>query len=325
MNFLQLQNKFFEEGVGYHESAQKKDYMRQSCKDAINEVQMEAARLRPHLWGLTDETTVSIVVGTQNYYINDWCLRPISFYTKDQAARKIPFRWPANADRDGSRNSGMVFSAYGNWSLSWKPKNIAAILAGTGAAVVEGATSVTGLTGLGTTGYEGRLLRIGGDDNDYKIVSHTATTAVIDKAHRGVLSGLGTTGAAANYSSKKWEIGPPGLYRLEVLPTPTEAVTLYVRYARRPRRLIADDDVPEIPEEFHNMLWRAALSKVSFAKKDSELFMAGKAEFEELKRELMAHDDSDLQDEDDACFYKSTLTDFSGAAEPGVYSRRDYP
>jgi len=321
MNFSNLQEAIWRT-LGYHETTQRRDWERQEIRDALNECLMELSRLRPYLWGMVAETSIAIVAGTDTYEINDWCLRPISFYTTDQAAHKVAFRHPQNADRDGSRNSNLVWASNGPWQLTWKPHANAAALSGLAASISEAGTAVTGLSGLGVAdAYVNRLIRFKGEDNDYKITAHTNTTATIDKAHKGTLTGLGTSGAASNYSSVKWEIGPPQRYRLQILPSPTEARTMYVRYARRPRRLILDDDTPEIPEEFHNVLWRGALTKISFAKKDADYVAAGQQIWTEAKRELMAHDDAEIWDEDDSAFYHSSLNNHSAAYVPGAYHR----
>lgn len=54
----------------------------------------------------------------------------------------------------------------------------------------------------------------------------------------------------------------PFRQRVRLYPTPTETVTLDVRYLRRVRDLVADSDVPEIPEPYQQYLIHAALRDI---------------------------------------------------------------
>ena len=322
MNYTHLQESIWR-ALGLHDSGQRQDWQRQEIRDSINTIYQRLANIRPFLWQLTRETTVSIVSGTSTYRIDDWCVRPLSFYVVGEQARDVVFRNPRNVDRDGSRNTNLVASLE-PWELTWTPANSTSARSGAAAAVTEAATSVTGLTGL-TSADVGRMILINGEPGDYEITAQASTSCTIDKAFKGYLTGLGTTGAASNYSSKKWQIGPPGRYQIQVIPTPAAAATLSVRYQRKPRRLILDDDTPEIMEEYHDLLWKGAYCLLSGLKKDDLSYGMFKGEWIEGWNELKSVDELQLWEDQDQVYYESMLDQSRWGnrnnEQPGTYNR----
>lgn len=59
----------------------------------------------------------------------------------------------------------------------------------------------------------------------------------------------------------EWGVHPDG--RLLLWPTPDAAYTLRGVYRRGHQRLVADGDVPEMPEDYHDLIWLGALAKIA--------------------------------------------------------------
>jgi hypothetical protein len=59
----------------------------------------------------------------------------------------------------------------------------------------------------------------------------------------------------------EWSVDTQG--RIVFWPTPDAAYTVRGVYRRAPQRLVADGDVPEMPEEFHDLIWLGALGKLT--------------------------------------------------------------
>lgn len=321
MNYVSLQEEMWT-ALGLHDPAQRLDWRRQKIKDALNTVLVEIADACPYLWNLVRESTLALVASTGTYYLNDWCRRPMSFYTTDSAAHKVASRHPRNADRDGSRSTTLSISGTnGPWQLTWTPHNTSGAKTGAAASATEGATSITGLSGLAAVDV-GRMIRLNGEENDYQIVSQATTSCVVDRAVRARLTGLGTTGVGAGYTSVRWEIGPPGRYRVQILPAPSEAYTLPYRYLAHPRKLVNTDETPELPEEFHHLMWKGALRLIGLhSDNDKKVALYG-AEYA-AALDLLRQRDQDLVDVEEGPHYES-LDDVwtpPRGVQPGTYFR----
>lgn len=58
-----------------------------------------------------------------------------------------------------------------------------------------------------------------------------------------------------------WSVSPAG--EIVFGPSPDKAYVLNGRYRRRPQVLAADADTPICPEQFHDLIWEAALKRLS--------------------------------------------------------------
>lgn len=279
----------------------------QEVRDAINATIEEIAASSPFLWNLVREGTVSLVAGTSVYYLNDWCRRPLMLWTEDSSAHKVRFTNYRMSSRDGSRNSNATYGTLGPWELTWYPRNTDAVLSGAAASATEDATSITGLAGL-TDAMIGRMIRLNGEENDYRIVSHTTTACVVDRKVKARVSGVSTT-TSGGYSSVKWEIGPPGRYRFTIRPTPNVAGTLYYSYVALPRKLINANETPEIPDMFHHLIWKGAVSKVALFDKDQTTYGLFQPEYQAGLESLRQQDQDDADVEDGPHYESSLRTD----------------
>src|SRR3990167_4945374 len=130
MNFSDLQEACWR-FLGQHDTGNRIDWQRQEIKDAINRTQYEVHQAAPWLWQSVRESSLALVNGTATYALNDWCARPLAFWTADSTAHKVMFRQPRIADRDGSRNSSASFGSLGPYEFVWTPRSTSAVLAGT--------------------------------------------------------------------------------------------------------------------------------------------------------------------------------------------------
>lgn len=316
MNFNDLQEACWRY-LGRHDSGNRLDWQRQEIRDAINRAYDEVVSAVPFMSTLVEENTISLVNGTSIYTLNDWVKRPLSFWTVDSAAHKVQLRLPRGVDRDGSRST-QNYSTLGPYQLALGMRTATATKSGTSATVAEGSTSLTKSGGSNFASTDvGRMIRLNGEDADYKIAAYVSTSAVtLDRAVRSRLTGLGTTGVGSGYTSVRWEMGPVGRFQLNIVPTPTVSGTLYYRYYRLQRRLVNADDTPEIPEEYHFLLWVGALKWLRDFDEDSESYARAKQEYVEALENLrqMQHDDIDS---DEVPPFDTQLY------EPGVPLQRD--
>lgn len=293
MNYGELQEEVWRY-LGYPDTTTgtRQDFRKQEIRNALNTAYGAIlARCAPAVNFMKRETTIAIVAGTQDYLISDWCQRPLSFWTQDTFAHPIDFNRAMEADRDGSRGSNNVAGALGPYEVTLLPRTTDPAYSGaagatSGAAVTEAATTVVlstaGLTL--TSAVVGRMLKLNGEDDDYKIMTQDgAHTVTVDKPVKGKLSSTGTGGAGTGYAaaSTRWEIGPAGRYKLRFLPSPTDTATVYVRYMAYPRRLIGDSDTPEIQSEMHHLIVEGAMERVTQGKQALEWAQSYEARFKD--------------------------------------------
>lgn len=307
MNFSDLQERCWQ-FLGYHDTGNRLDWARQNIKDALNETLDELCAAAPFQFNLTREGTIALVNGTATYGIDDWVKRPIEFWTADIAAHKVYLRLPRKADRDGARNTSASFGSLGPYEMTLAPRTSTAVKSGTAASATEGSTTVTKVGGTDWTSADiGRMLRLNGEAEDYKITAVGGVTSLtVDKAVKGRLSGIGTTGTGAGYSSVRWEVGPPGRFQIQILPTPNVARTLNYRAIVNPRRMISQDDTPEVAVEYHHLLWKGALRMIALVREDSK----SRAEFvqEYLSAlDILRRSDQDDADSEDPAHYETLL------------------
>ena len=304
MNFNDLQEACFR-FLGLHDSAQRPDWRRQEVKDALNTSLDEVASQPPFLWNLVREADLSVVASTSVYTLDDWVAKPL-FIWKSDTGHKIRFINYRLSGRDHSRYPNAVPASLGPWELTWYPRS-SALLSGTAASATEAATSVTGLSGLTDANSVGRMVRLNGEDGDYKVLSQTGgTAATVDRAVRSRLTGLGTTGVGAGYTSVRWELSPRDRFCIKFLPTPAEASTVRYSFLALPRRLVNASDTPEIKEGFHHLLWKGALCKLGAFGEDDASYQRFKGEYEQARDELRKAD-NDESDSEDSPYFESLL------------------
>lgn len=323
MNFNDLQEACWR-FLGQHDTGNRVDWQRQEVRDAINNTQLELHSAFPWLWQSVRESTLSLVNGTATYALNDWCLRPLAFWTEGTAAHKVMFRQPRIADRDGSRNTSQSFGSLGPYELCWTPRSTTAAVSGTAGATTEGSATITKTAGTDwASAHVGRMLRLKGESEDYSISAvASATSLTADRVFRGRITGLGTTGVSANYSAVKWEIGPPGRFQVKFLPAPTTSVTVYYRYIALPRRLVNADETPELPEEHHDLLWKGGLRMLSALKEDDASWQRFTAEYG-AGVELLERRNIDDIDSEDAPHFETTLNNDAYQGLPNDAHFRD--
>ncbi|MDI6787555.1 MAG: hypothetical protein QME51_04215 [Planctomycetota bacterium] len=120
-------------------------------------------------------------------------------------------------------------------------------------AVTNNSASVTGTNTAWDSTLVGMVFKVTGDGVEYKISSVTnATTLVLSKVYNG------TTSASTTYV-----IGPVGTEQIEVDPLPDKIMQLKYKAIIRPLRLINNNDVPELPEQWHWLLIEGGLLNVA--------------------------------------------------------------
>lgn len=328
MNFIGLQNQIWTVR-GYPDTATaREDAALQRLRDAINGTLSEICNTRsPRLFGLEREGTLTVVSGTREYYLDDWCKIPLAFL--DQNGLPVVFNRKKTAEVQGL-NYNQTAGGIGTFYVVPAPRNNAAALAGasgagTGATVAEGATAVTfGASSNITAAYNGRMIRFNGETEDYVFTYVGATSGTIDRAFRTRLSGVGTAGSAGatGLSAVRWEIGPPLRFKIRLLPTPLMGQTLTYRYLALPRKLVNDSDTPEIQDEFHDLIWCGALRKLCSAS-EAATFSVYTSEYERALREMTQSDDDEVASNDGPT-YATLESDALVLQNPGVYSRNMY-
>lgn len=291
--------------MGLHEAAARHDWRRQMIRDAINACLDELGAIAPYLHHLERQSSIAVVAGTSAYNLNDYCVRPLSFWTEDSSAHKVDMINLRRSTRNGMRNPNAVYGQFGPYQLVREPRTTSALLSGAagaaaGISTTEGDETVTKSGGSAwTSSHVGLVFKANGEDEDYKISSiNSANSIELDKKFRGRLTGMGVTGAAANLSQVSWAVSPAGLFRIKFLPAPTAAQTVYYSYLARPRRLIRDDDVPELQAEFHSALWKGALKKVGLSASDLVQYQGWLSEYEAAKQQLKDADGDESDSED---------------------------
>lgn len=310
MNFNQLQETVWDV-LGVQSSGDRRDCTLQAVKRGINSALVETARAVTQMGYLTREKSITLVPGTNVYYLDDWCRQLRSLYTVDGSAHKVNMRIENIADHEGLRNSTLAISGTtGPYdAIAWE-RPTTALKSGTVGAIAEGTTAFTKTGGdaLDSTDV-GRMLRINGEDNDYVISAIVSADAcTIDRAHRGFLTGNGTTGAAASYTNKKWEVSPAGRIGIRLLPSSSEGGTLYYRGIFRPKMLVNADEVPELPSEFHDLIWKGALRYMALRGKELEVMMPWINEYSQALQSLKKQDAEDSSDQNDGIRVESLFS-----------------
>jgi len=273
MNFKDLQEQYFR-NVGANESSKRLDWYIQQSRDDLNFALDEIVNSAELVWHHVRKSTVAIVVGTNIYNLDDFCKKPISFWTEDESAHRVDMVDPTVWDWDGSRSTSALAISSGPNSVAPFPKTTASAKSGTVGAVTEATTAFTKTGDDSITSSEvGRRIRLNGEDMDYTVKALVSSDAVtLDRSYKARLTGVAQGGTGTNLSGAKWEIGPPGIYRIELEPDPSDTQTLHYRFIKRHARMANDDDVPDLPERYHSLvLWRAVINKAIFTK-DSALF-----------------------------------------------------
>jgi hypothetical protein len=309
---------------GQMDTANRKDWRRQLIRDHLNMAQQELCEIAPWLFRMLREDTISVVAGTQTYRLNDWCRFPTEFWTTQYGPLKVSLKLARLADRDGSRSTSLSLGALGPMQLTWAPATTSALASGSVGALSEAGTAFTktGGSNLVSATHVGRMLRLKGEDQDYRITAVSSVdAATIDRAARGRLYGLGTTGVASNYSAANWEVSPAGRKQIMIIGVPSVAVTLNYRYVAQPRWLINDDERPEVEDTFHHFLWKRAASLMGAFNANDGQHQRWKAESDETMEQLKKQD-MDTYDSEDVPYF-STLMENEGAdrAPRDVYRR----
>ncbi len=165
------------------------------------------------------------------------------------------------------------------------------------------------------------MLRLNGESEDYKIVSHDSShTLTLDKPIRSRMRGLTTTGYGAGYSGVRWEIGPVGRFALRFLPPPNASLTAYVRYMAYPRKLIQDSDTPELQDDMHHLLWKGALRLVGASKQNDSMYQTYTQEYSAAVSELKMSDQDDVSS-DDGPMVERLGDERPVGWQPGLYIR----
>lgn len=325
MNFLNLQNKVFGQIGQPDTGADRTDAQVQDVRDCLNDALQEiCATLSPRLFALEREGTVAIVSGTSDYYLNDWCQRPLAF--RDSYGMPITFRRKKNAELEGCYDTQASGSGtIGGFIIVPAPRNSSAYFSAasgssTGATVANAATSFT--TGSSTTlvtGDTGRMIRFNGEPEDYVFTFVSAHAGTIDRPFISRMSSIGTTGAGSTYTNVRFEIGPKLRYKIKLLPSPGTSQTLTYRYMALPRRMVGADDEPELNEEFHHLLWKGALRSIEGAK-GSAKYSIFVQEFSTAIQELMRADDDEAASNEPPPF-ETLNSDNTLIRVPGTYSR----
>lgn len=314
----------------------RRNWRLQEIKDGVNTVIKRVARAAPYLFDLTGESTLTIIGGTSVYQLDDYCYRPLSLWTEDANAHKLMARWPRNADRDGSRNPNMAYPSSGPWQYVWQPRN-APIKSGasgatTGASATAGTTTITlGASATALVAADiGRMIRLNGEQADYKIVTIGAAGRVptVDRPIQGriqVAQADLTDGVAAAYTNVRWDLGHPEGFRLKILPavpSSTPSMTVYYRYIIVPRIMVNNDDTPPFPEEYHDLIWKGAIAELSLSNENTDAYQAYKTEYESRLAELVAMD-NDQDDSDEGPRFESLDDDggYSSKAPIDAYFR----
>ena len=304
MNFQSLLERMWQE-VGMPSSGDARpDWRLQTFKDALAEANDEISRICPFMFQLIRESTLSITPSTTDYALDDWCRYPISFWTQTDNAHKINLRVPRLADYDGSRSPSYVSWAEGPYDFVPLPRSTAAFATLTGLTVTENSATVNTASAAAT--WVNRAVKFAGQDEDYKISSvSVGVSFTMDKVYKGRLTGVGTAGTGTTAVTTA-SISPVGNYVVRVQGGVANAMTIYYRYVTIPRRMIVDADRPEMPEAYHNLIWKRALKNVAATNEDNNAWSRWSADYER-ELELLKASEQDMQDSEEVPRIDSTL------------------
>ncbi|MDI6787535.1 MAG: hypothetical protein QME51_04115 [Planctomycetota bacterium] len=133
--------------------------------------------------------------------------------------------------------------------------------------ITNGATAVTGSGTTFDSSMVGRVIKFGGDDIEY-IVDSVANTTSLTLAK----SFDGTTISGGTY-----EIGSAGIEQIQLYPIPEVAMGITLITIRRPLWLLADGDVPLLPEQWQKYIVEDAYVAVT-RDRETDLTRIDKAE-----------------------------------------------
>lgn len=320
MNFQQLVEQLFQFTGHPDPSSDRPDYLTQQFRDAINSVTSEICSIcAPQTFALVREAVLPLVAGQNTYFLSDWCQRALSLYFTDPSSGftyDLKFRRPRNADMDGSRNPNLVVGQLGRFQVTLAPRT--AVAQWGSAAGSQGASAAEG-TQVILLGNDpdlqqlpaaaiGCMIKLNGDYGDYLIqeADVNANIVVVDRPVRSRVSGLTTTGVGPGYGASanpvatpcKYEVSPKGRYRVQFLPVPTIVQSINYRYMALPRKLLSDDDEPEILEEYHHLIYKGACLKVAASKENQGLYQIYQQEFNDAMAEMRKSDIDDVDSTD---------------------------
>lgn len=129
-------------------------------------------------------------------------------------------------------------------------------------AVANGSASVTGSGTTWTSDMIGMIFKASADDIEYTVLSVASTTSLtLNKVYDGTtIASLGT-----------YEIGSAGTEQIEVDPLPDKVEQLRYKAQLRPLKLVADNDVPELPYQWHSLLIEGGFMKVATGRVDNSI------------------------------------------------------
>lgn len=149
-------------------------------------------------------------------------------------------------------------------------------------AVTNSSATVTSTYTTFTSDMTDMVFKVVGDDVEYSILSvDSASQITLNKAFDG------TTNLTASY-----EIGPAGTEQIELWPAPDIAMQVKYKAHLRPLKLVADNDVPELPQQWHEGILLGALAKVlpGRAINESEI-MTYRQEYASFLQDIMNYHD----------------------------------
>lgn len=76
---------------------------------------------------------------------------------------------------------------------------------------------------------------------------------------------------------------------LKLLPTPDGIYSLSLPFYRKPQVLLNDNDIPNLPEPFHDAIWMRALLKYAYYESAPEVLERVRAEYADMIEALEAH------------------------------------
>lgn len=312
----------------------------QLYRNAVNTVMVEmAATCSPRLYGLTREGSLAIVAGTPTYVLDDWAARMLELRTADDSyAYQVQQRKSRTVDRMGTRGStqgggnayeyelmahtqtALYSSTYPDGSTYRNDLTTYGASATNATLIVSVTSSVTLVAAM-----VGHMLRLNGEALDYKIISidNTAHQITVDRKIRGIMAGDGTTNTPSSYSSVSWEIRPSQRLQIRVMPNPAASATWTYRYMAHPRKLINDQDTPELQEEFHQVILKGALRLLGASSANANIYQIWSAEYENALAGLRHSEADETNDSSDGPQF-GMLNDEDGprsGLQPGTYIR----
>lgn len=109
----------------------------------------------------------------------------------------------------------------------------------------NGSDTITGSGTAWDSDMIGMVMKMAGDEIEYTVKAVSAVSIQINKVYDGT-----------SVSDCKYEIGPKGTEQVEIWPAPDVAYSFKYRCQLRILKLISDNDVPELPEQWHPaILW----------------------------------------------------------------------